>query len=276
MKPYYQQTPREVLQSTKTSVHGLTQKEAEERLKRQGKNRLAIARTKPRFLQFLKQFCDPMVAVLLVAALLSAGISLYRKDYGELLDAGVIFFIVCTNALLGFLQERKAEAAMNGLKSRNKPFAKVYRDRVLTKIPSENLVTGDVVLLEAGDEIPADIRLIESYSLKAEESALTGESFAEEKQAERVYAKDVPLADRKNFLYSSGTVTYGRGKGVVCETGMRTETGKIARLLTDVPEDTPLQKQLKKTAKVLSVSVLLIAAVIFVAAILQKDTFFNA
>jgi plasma-membrane calcium-translocating P-type ATPase len=253
---------------------GLSAAEAEKRLAANGKNELVEGKKRPLILKFLDQFKDVMIIVLLAAAVISAIITLVEakegKDYLELIDSGLILAIVIVNAVIGLAQEEKAEAALDALKNMNKPFCKVIRGGTIEKIHSDELVVGDTVILEAGDIVPADMRLFESASLKIEEAALTGESVPSEKDTELISEEETPLGDRKNMAFSSGVVSYGRGKGVVVATGMDTEVGKIATMLAaNESEQTPLQHQLSKTAKVLSVMVLSIAAVIFVAAILR-------
>lgn len=266
---FYDAAANSVIEEVKTSAEsGLTAAEASERLSQNGKNELDQGKKKSIFVKFLEQFKDAMIIVLLCAAIISSIISIVEKQYYDLIDAGLILLIVIVNAIIGVTQEAKAEAALDALKNMNKPFCKVIRDGEMIKIKSEELVVGDLVVLEAGDIVPADIRLIEAMSLKVEESALTGESVPSEKDAEIVCDTDAPLGDRKNMVYSSGVVSYGRGKGVVVATGMGTEVGKIAKMLGEHDDQqTPLQVQLAKTAKVLSIIILAIAAIIFVAKI---------
>lgn len=266
---FYDAAANSVIEEVKTSSEsGLTAAEASERLSQNGKNELDQGKKKSIFVKFLEQFKDAMIIVLLCAAIISSIISIVEKQYYDLIDAGLILLIVIVNAIIGVTQEAKAEAALDALKNMNKPFCKVIRDGEMIKIKSEELVVGDLVVLEAGDIVPADIRLIEAMSLKVEESALTGESVPSEKDAEIVCDTDAPLGDRKNMVYSSGVVSYGRGKGVVVATGMGTEVGKIAKMLGEHDDQqTPLQVQLAKTAKVLSIIILAIAAIIFVAKI---------
>lgn len=264
---FYDAAANSVIEEVKTSAEsGLTAAEASERLSKNGKNELDQGKKKSMFVKFLEQFKDAMIIVLLCAAIISSIISIVEKQYYDLIDAGLILLIVIVNAIIGVTQEAKAEAALDALKNMNKPFCKVIRDGEMIKIKSEELVVGDLVVLEAGDIVPADMRLIEAMSLKVEESALTGESVPSEKDAEIVCDTDAPLGDRKNMVYSSGVVSYGRGKGVVVATGMGTEVGKIAKMLGEHDDQqTPLQVQLAKTAKVLSIIILAIAAIIFVA-----------
>lgn len=262
---FHNKSTEETFTAVNSSENGLTSAQAAERLQANGKNALAEARKKPAILKFLSQFTDPMIIVLLAAAVISAVLAGVNGDPIELIDSGVILLIVIINAIIGFVQENKAENALEALKARNKPFVKVIRDGEQTVIPSEDLVVGDIVVLEAGDVVPADMRLIQSASLKIEEAALTGESVPVEKNADCIVDEKAPLGDRHNMAFSGSTVTYGRGRGTVTATGMSTEMGKIAQMLTEVKEDpSPLNKQLAKTAKILSFLVLGIAIVIFI------------
>ena len=268
----------EVLTALSATEEGLSSAEAEKRAAEYGKNALKEAKKKSLIVKFLEQFKDVMIIVLIVAAIVSAVIALVQGEYSELIDAGVILLIVILNAVIGVIQENKAENAMEALKNMNKAFSKVLRDGEWKHLASEEIVPGDIVKLEAGDIVPADMRLISSASLKIEEAALTGESVPAEKDAAKVVAADAPLGDRADMAYSGGTVAYGRGTGVVTHTGMSTEVGKIATMLTDGSQQTsPLQKQLGKTAKLLSILVLAIAAVIFIVqAVREPDNIMEA
>lgn len=271
MKNFHAKNIKEVLDNFNTHEDGLSSKSATTRLERDGKNVLKEGKRRNIVLRFLDQMKDIMIIVLLVAAVISAVLAIIEKKYIDLVDSGIILLIVIINAIIGLVQENKANDAMEALKNMNKPYAKVMRDGEVIKIKSEDLVVGDIVILEAGDYVPADIRLIESASLKIEESALTGESVPTEKDHKVVLKEDTPLGDRKNMVFSSGVVSYGRGKGVVVATGMNTEVGKIATMLSESKETlTPLQGQLAKTAKYLSILVLGIAVVIFVASLIKN------
>ena len=288
---FHNKTIEETYEGVGSSATGLSTAEAQKRLAENGRNALAEAKKTPAILKFLGQFTDPMIIVLLAAAVVSTVLTIVQnlqnpndQDWAELIDSGVILLIVVVNAIIGFVQENKAENALEALKAKNKPFVKALRDGEQTVIPSEELVVGDIVILEAGDVVPADVRLIQSASLKIEEAALTGESVPVEKDAEAVVDGKAPLGDRHNMAFSGSTVTYGRGRGVVVATGMATEMGKIAQMLTEVKEDpSPLNKQLAKTAKILSILVLAIAVVIFIVNIcahistgLDGDVFMDA
>ena len=270
MKNYYEKSVDEVLSEFKTSKEGLTNSEVEVRLKEFGKNAL-IAKKKKSFIRlFFEQMKDLMIIVLLLAALISAVLAIIEKNYLELIDGGIILLIVIINSIIGVMQEQKADKSMELLKNMNKPFAKVLRNGEIEKVKSEDIVVGDIIILEAGDSVPADLRIIESASLKIEESSLTGESLPVSKE-DAILAQNTPLGDRKNMAFSSTTVSYGRGKGVVVATGMNTEVGHIANMLNeDEKQITPLQGQLNKTAKMLSILILGIAIVIFVASLIKN------
>ncbi|MBO5293613.1 MAG: cation-translocating P-type ATPase [Lachnospiraceae bacterium] len=251
---------------------GLSTKEAEQRYQRNGKNELAEAHKKSVFEAFFEQLNDPLIYVLL----LSAFVSLLLQ---EISDAVIILVVVLMNAVVGIVQEGKAQKALDSLKKLTSPHAVVLRDGKKCEIEAKKLVTGDLVCLEAGCQVPADLRLIHTESLKIEESALTGESLPMEKNAsfqalpER---KDIPLGDRHNMAYMSTIVTYGRGEGVVVATGMDTQIGKIASLIHESREElTPLQKRLGELGKVLSVLSLVLCALLFGIALLQERNVFD-
>ena len=269
---YYSENLSEIMESLGTSEEGLSPEEAGKRLAEHGKNALQEKKKKPLIVKFFEQFKDVMIIVLIAAAIISAALTVYTKEYSELIESGLILLIVIVNAVIGVVQENKAESALEALKNLNKPFSKVIRGGALIQIKSEEIVPGDVIQLEAGDIVPCDVRLFSSASLKIEEAALTGESVPVEKDSEAQIPEKAPLGDRKNMAYGSGIVSYGRGRGIAVHTGMETEVGKIAKMLeTGTDDSTPLQKQLNKTAKVLSVLVLAIAVVIF-AVSLADDT----
>lgn len=246
-------------------ICGLSEAEAKKRLAVNGRNEMKAPRKKTAIESFLEQLNDPLIYVLLAAA----GISIFLH---EINDAIIIGVVVCVNGLVGMIQEGKARKALEALKKMTTPKATVIRDGVKTEKPAALLVPGDIVCLEAGCLVPADMRLIESANLKIEESALTGESLPIEKDAACVIRSsgEVPLGDRHNMAYMSTMVTYGRGKGMVSATGMHTEIGKIATMITSEKEEmTPLQKRLGELGKVLSILSLGLCAALFVVAILQ-------
>ena len=268
MKHFYNFPLKDVYDKLNTTEKGLTQEEADARLKRNGKNVLDEGKSKTWIQRFFAQMKDLMIIVLLIAALVSAVLAIVESKWIDLVDSGIILLIVILNAVIGTIQESKADQAMKELTKMNKPFAKVIRNGEIVKLKCEDIVVGDLVVLEAGDVVPADLRLISTKSLKIQESTLTGESVPAEKDCMAELQDETPLGDRKTMAYSTGVVSYGRGSGIVVATGMNTEVGKIAGMLnTQEKNDTPLQKQLAKTAKFLSFIVLGIALVIFLGVI---------
>jgi P-type Ca2+ transporter type 2C len=264
-KNWHQCKAEEVLESFRSGRDGLTAADAAARLSEHGPNKLVEKRKKSAFMMFLDQFKDLMIIILLAAALVAGFI-------GELTDTLVIIAIVIANAVIGFIQEFRAEKAMEALKAMASPQTTVIRDGMITKINSQDLVPGDIVALEAGSVVPADIRLIESAMLRADEAALTGESVPVEKLAEVIDEPDLSLGDRLNMAYKGTVVTYGRGLGVVVTTGMKTELGKIATMLQDEEEvKTPLQRRLATFGKKLAVVVLVICALVFGIGLLRGE-----
>ena len=264
MKPEYLQSAEEVLRSQGSQRGGLTSQEAAARLEKHGPNRLQEAKKITNLQRFLQQLKDPMLLILMAAAAVSAVTSILSGE--KLTEVIIILAVVLLNAVLGVVQESKAEAAIEALQTMTAATSKVLRDGKITVLHSADLVPGDVVLLEAGDAVPADGRLLESASLKIEEAALTGESVPVNKTAETISAQgDVPLGDRKNMCYMGSTVVYGRGSAVITATGMDTEMGKIAGVLARTEqEETPLQRKLTQLGKTLSYLVLAICIFIFV------------
>ena len=264
MKPEYLQSAEEVLCSQGSQRGGLTSQEAAARLEKHGPNRLQEAKKITNLQRFLQQLKDPMLLILMAAAAVSAVTSILSGE--KLTEVIIILAVVLLNAVLGVVQESKAEAAIEALQTMTTATSKVLRDGKIVVLHSADLVPGDVVLLEAGDAVPADGRLLESASLKIEEAALTGESVPVNKTAETISAEgDVPLGDRKNMCYMGSTVVYGRGSAVITATGMDTEMGKIAGVLARTEqEETPLQRKLTQLGKTLSYLVLAICVFIFV------------
>ena len=264
MKPEYLQSAEEVLCSQGSQRGGLTSQEAAARLSKHGPNRLQEAKKITNLQRFLQQLKDPMLLILMAAAAVSAVTSILSGE--KLTEVIIILAVVLLNAVLGVVQESKAEAAIEALQTMTAATSKVLRDGKIVVLHSADLVPGDVVLLEAGDAVPADGRLLESASLKIEEAALTGESVPVNKTAETISAQgDVPLGDRKNMCYMGSTVVYGRGSAVITATGMDTEMGKIAGVLARTEqEETPLQRKLTQLGKTLSYLVLAICVFIFV------------
>ncbi len=267
MKEYYSLSAEDVIAEQKTSPEGLTGKEAAERLEKYGPNRLREEKKPSLVKRFLDQLKDPMLLILLAAAAVSAvtGMASGEQQWTEVI---IIVAVVLLNAILGVIQESKAEAAIEALQTMTAAKCKVLRDRRHSVLHSSDLVPGDIVILEAGDAVPADGRIIESASLKIEEAALTGESVPVSKTASLISAQDntiVPLGDRKNMCYMGSTVVYGRGKAVITATGMETEMGRIAGALSSAAaEETPLQKKLNELGTMLSKMVLVICVFIFV------------
>ena len=261
----YQQTTDEVLQAQKSRLSGLTSNEAGERLQKYGANKLAEAKKATLLERFLQQLKDPMLIILLIAAAVSGVTSLMQNE--GMADVIIILVVVLLNAVLGVYQENKAEAAIEALQTMTAATSKVLRDGKQLLVPSSQLVPGDIVVLEAGDSVPADGRIIEAATLKIEEAALTGESVPVNKMIDALgldQKNDIPLGDRKNMCYMGSTVAYGRGKMVVTETGMQTEMGKIAGALSStIDEQTPLQQKLASLGKTLSKIVLGICIFIF-------------
>ena len=268
MKHYFEEFET-VLKSQESSKNGLDPSQAQKRLEKFGKNKLDEGKKKSVFVKFLEQLKDPMIIVLLVAAVISGLAS-------ELVDSIIIMVVVVLNSILGVVQEGKAEKAIEALQKMSSPYSKVRRNGQVMQIKSEEIVPGDIVLLEAGDSVPADMRIIEASSLKIEEASLTGESVPIEKTALAIPAKDkdIPLGDRVNMAYMGTNVVYGRGEGVVINTGMATEMGKIANIISNTDEEkTPLQKKLASLSKVLSVVVLGICIFIFAFGVLRNGGF---
>lgn len=264
-KEIYKLSRTECLKLFETSKQGLTTEEAEKRLKQNGFNEIAQVKKQSAFIKFLSQFKDVMIIILLVAAVISVAVAIIEGNSSELIDGIIIAVIVVLNAIIGFVQEHKAENAMESLKNMTKPETEVMRDGELIRIKSKNLVVGDIVVLEAGDIVPADLRLIESANLTCDESSLTGESHTVEKFAEYKTNTTIALAERKNMLYSGTVITNGRAVGVVVAVGKDTEIGKIAQILaTTEKEETPIQKNIKNVGKIITVAVLIVALITFV------------
>ena len=273
MMKEYLKTVDEVIEENGSSYDGLTARTAKGILERKGKNKLAEGEKTSLFARFLTKLADPMIIILIVAALVSAITSSINGD-GGYADVIIIMIVVLLNSVLGVYQESKAEKAIESLQEMTAATTKVIRDGVLQDIKSEDIVIGDIIVLEAGDSVPADCRIIESASLKIEESALTGESVPVTKTAnviDPLGSNDIPLGDRKNMCYMGSSVVYGRGKAIVTATGQETEMGKIADALQSAKdESTPLQKKLNQLSKILSIIVLGICAFIFVFDIIRS------
>ncbi len=265
----------DVLQEQNTTALGLSADEAAVRAEKYGKNKLKEGKKTSLIVRFLKQLADPMIIILIAAAVISGVLAVVEGE--GFADVIIIMAVVLINAILGVVQESKAEKAIAALQEIAAATSKVMRDGNIVTIHSEELVPGDVILLEAGDAVPADCRILECASLKIEEAALTGESVPVTKTAEPLTLgdrKDIPLGDRKNMVYMGSTVVYGRGKAVVVGTGMNTEMGKIADALTQARDgQTPLQKKLGQLSKILSYLVIGICVIIFIVDFLKTGSF---
>ena len=268
----YLESVEEVLKEQNSSEEGLSSQEAEKRLAEFGRNRLEEGKKDSLLKRFLDELADPMIIILIVAAVISGITAVYEGE--SFADVIIIMAVVIINAVLGVVQESKAEAAIAALQEIAAATSKAMRDGKVVTLKSEELVPGDVVLLEAGDAVPADGRIIECASMKIEEAALTGESVPVNKLVGLLQLdgqKDVPLGDRKNMVYMGSTVVYGRGKAVITGTGMNTEMGKIASALAQAQdEETPLQLKLNQLSKILTVLVVGICIVIFAVGLLRS------
>lgn len=270
---YYLEEVDSVLKNVDSTQDGLSSSDAKDRLEKHGKNKLEEGKSDSLIKRFLSQLTDPMIIILLAAALISGVTSVYSGE--SLADVFIILIVVIINGVLGVYQESKAEKAIEALQQMAAATSKVLRDGNIVSVRSEDLVVGDVVLLEAGDAVPADCRILESASLKIEEAALTGESVPVNKFIDLLNLKsgekEVPLGDRKNMVYMGSTVVYGRGRAVVTATGMDTEMGKIANALAQTGnEATPLQRKLNQLSKTLSVLVIGICVFIFAFSLIRS------
>ncbi|MEE0220315.1 MAG: HAD-IC family P-type ATPase, partial [Streptococcus sp.] len=264
---FYTQSSEEVLKNLDSSVEGLSTAQAQERLANYGRNELEEGEKRSLLAKFLDQFKDLMIIILLVAAALSV----ITEGMDGLTDAMIILAVVVLNAAFGVYQEGQAEAAIEALKNMSSPMARVRRDGHVIEIDSKELVPGDIVLLEAGDVVPADMRLFEAASLKIEEAALTGESVPVEKDVTGLVEADAGIGDRVNMGYQNSNVTYGRGIGVVTNTGMYTEVGKIADMLANADEtETPLKQSLEQLSKALTYLIVVIAVITFLVGVFVR------
>lgn len=276
MKHYLEEIDK-VLKEVKSSKEGITSDEASKRQQVEGKNKLKEKEKESVLKRIIKSLADPMIIMLLVAAGISAITAVIQNE--SFTDVIIILFVVIINTILSLIQESKAEQAIDSLMEMTAATSKVLRDGKMQVIKSEDLVVGDVIILEAGDSIPADCRILESYSMKVEESAITGESVPVSKIIDVLMLKDqneehIPLGDRKNMLYSGSTVAFGRGKAVVTSIGMNTEMGKIAEALSQAEdEQTPLQRKMAELSKVLTKLVIAISAFVFIFGIVRSGSF---
>ena len=269
MKNYYNYEKEQILQELKTQKTGISQKEADERLAKYGKNEIQEGEKKSVLKIFLEQYTDFLVIILIAAALISAFL-------GDIESSAVIFVVITMNAILGTVQQIKADKSLESLKALSSPVAKVIRDGEKISIDSKDVVIGDIVIAEAGDYICADGRIIENYNIKVDESSLTGESISIEKEDINIDG-EVPVGDRKNMVFSGSFVTYGRAEFVVTGTGMDTELGKVAKLLKDTKtKKTPLQQNLDNFGKKLSIIILIICGILFAVSIFRGDPVIDA
>ena len=266
---WFNKTASEVKDSLNTDLkNGLTNSKASENLEKFGFNELKAQKKVPLIIKFLEQFKDFMIIILIIAAIVSGAISIAQGE--KITDSVIILIVVIANAIIGVAQEAKAEKSLEALQKLSGHEAKVIRDGSVGVVPAKELVPGDLVVLETGDYVPADLRITEAINLKVQEASLTGESVPVEKESAKIEEEDIPIGDMRNMLFSSSLVTYGRGKAIVVETGMNTEVGKIAGMLSNTQkQETPLQKKLNSLGKTLGIAALIICAVIFVVGILQ-------
>ena len=266
---WFNKTFKEVEKELETDLEkGLSKEKVEERQEKYGFNELQQIAKKSIIQRFLEQFKDFSIIVLIIAAIVSGIVGVLQGE--GITDTIIILIVVIVNAIIGVAQESKAEKSLEALQKLSDHASKVIRNENMEVVPSKKLVPGDIVVLDTGDYIPADLRIIEAVNLKTQESSLTGESVPVEKTSEIIEEQEIGIGDRKNMLFSSSLVTYGRGKGIVVETGMTTEVGKIAGMINSTEkQETPLQQKLDKLGKTLGIAALVICAVIFILGILQ-------
>ena len=268
-KNWFNKSIKDVEEELKTDINkGLKLEEVKNRQEKYGYNELKAAKKKTLIQRFLDQFKDFSIIVLIIAALVSGAVGIAEGE--GITDTIIILIVVLVNAIIGVTQEAKAEKSLEALQKLTDHAAKVIRNGEVTVIPARELVPGDIVVLDTGDYIPADLRIIEAVNLKSQESSLTGESVPVEKETNEIQGEEIGIGDRINMLFSSSLVTYGRGKGIVVETGMTTEVGKIAGMINKAEkQETPLQQKLNKLGKTLGIAALSICVVIFIIGLLQ-------
>ena len=270
MKEYYQMSRTEAQKSVNGSTHPLSEDQIKKNQQKYGPNALVEEKKKSILQIFLEQYKDFLVIILIVAAIVSGLL-------GETESAIVILVVITMNAILGTVQTVKAEQSLDSLKAMSGPEAKVFRNGDVIKVPSSEVTIGDIVMLEAGDYVPADGRILENASLKVDESALTGESLGVDKTEEEISGQDVPLGDRTNMVYSGSFVSYGRGSFLVTAIGMETEVGKIAKLLKSTSEKkTPLQMNLDNFGQKLSILILVFCAILFGISVFRGESIGDA
>ena len=273
----YYVNSNKALEKLESTLNGLSPIEAQKRLKKYGKNEMEREKKQSFLKSFFKQFLNIMVGILLLSAIVSLVIAIVNKEYADLFEGFVILFIVVMNALIGVFQENKAQTCLDDLNKYSKTIVKVVRNGVIINIDSTELVVGDIVELEAGNVAQADIRLIETNNLSADESSLTGESVPVEKNADVVLSKNTPLAERRNMVFSGSMLTRGKAIGVVVATGKDTELGKIANLLFNAKKEiTPLQKSIDKIGKIITYAVLAVCVVILLIELISGNGFIDA
>ncbi len=265
-------SPEEIAQNLGSDLsQGLSEEQVKKQRELHGENKLKEKRKRTLLERYLDQFKDVMIIILLIAAAISFAIAIHEGNPKEFFEPALILAIVILNAMMGVMQESKAEAALEALQSLTAQKARVIRNGVEQVLDSVELVPGDIIKLEAGDFIPADARLIKSSALKSEESALTGESVPTEKDASVLVDEKAPLGDRSNMVFSGNSITYGTATAIVTGTGMDTEVGKIANLLdSETNPPTPLQQKLAELGKYLGIVALVACGIIFVIGIMDK------
>lgn len=270
----YNQNLKELIKDLNSDVnYGLTEEKVIVSREKNGENKLVEKKKKNFFQKLIEQFKDIMIIILIIAAIISFVLACLGSDPMEFIEPALIIFIVFVNAFIGVIQENRAEKALDALKNMSSPHARVLRDGQEKIINTSLLVPGDIIYLEAGDYVPADCRLIESVNLKAEESSLTGESLASEKDAKAVIKNKVGVGDRTNMVFFGCSITYGTGKAIVTSTGMNTEIGKIANLLNNEKEiKTPLQQKLAQLGKYLGIIALLACVIVFIVGLIDKQS----
>ena len=264
---WFNKSIEEVKEELKVGTQGLSDEQVKEKRKFYGLNELQAKKKKSLIVKFLEQFKDFMIIILIIAAVISGAVGYYQGE--GITDSIIILIVVIVNAIIGVAQESKAEKSLEALQKLSSHVTKVIRNGKVAVIPSKELVPGDIVILDTGDYVPADLRIIESANLKAQEASLTGESVPVDKNTNVINDEKIGLGDRTNMLFSSSLITYGRGKGIVVETGMNTEVGKIAGMINEVEEtETPLQQKLNKLGKTLGIVAIVICVIIFIIGLL--------
>ena len=267
---WFNKDVKEVEEILSTNVEqGLSDEEAKSRREKYGLNELKAKKKKSLFMKFLDQFKDFSIIILIIAAIVSGIVGVAEGE--GITDTIIILIVVLVNAIIGVTQEAKAEKSLEALQKLTDHASKVVRNGQVVVVPAKELVPGDIVVLDTGDYIPADLRIIEAVNLKSQEASLTGESVPVEKTTEKIEDTEIGLGDRTNMLFSSSLVTYGRGKGIVVETGMTTEVGKIAEMINKSEDQiTPLQQKLNKLGKTLGIVAIVICVIIFIIGLLQN------